>query len=103
MARAELICNVGYKKVTFITGGQQIGRANRWGCVMDAFQVAQQQQQQQRGKKGKAKKIKEKYADQDEEDRQLAMQALASAGGAQSLLNSPPTCSPKLANLLMID
>jgi len=30
-----------------------------------------------RGKKGKLKKMKEKYADQDEEDRQLAMEFLA--------------------------
>lgn len=33
-----------------------------------------------RGKKTKAAKAKAKYADQDEEDRQLAMQLLASAG-----------------------
>mmetsp|Transcript_12913 Transcript_12913/g.36330 ORF Transcript_12913/g.36330 Transcript_12913/m.36330 type:complete len:496 (-) Transcript_12913:42-1529(-) len=36
--------------------------------------------QNQRGKKAKAKKIKAKYGDQDEEDRELAMQLLASAG-----------------------
>lgn len=33
-----------------------------------------------RGKKSKLKKIKEKYADQDEEDRELMMQILGSAG-----------------------
>lgn len=33
-----------------------------------------------RGKKTKAAKAKAKYGDQDEEDRQLAMQLLASAG-----------------------
>lgn len=33
-----------------------------------------------RGKKTKAAKAKAKYADQDEEDRELAMQFLASAG-----------------------
>ncbi|EIE22903.1 hypothetical protein COCSUDRAFT_16391 [Coccomyxa subellipsoidea C-169] len=34
-----------------------------------------------RGKRGKAKKAKEKYAHQDDEDRQLALQFLAPAGG----------------------
>lgn len=34
----------------------------------------------QRGKAAKLKKVKQKYADQDEEDRALAMAALASAG-----------------------
>lgn len=38
-----------------------------------------------RGKKTKAAKAKAKYADQDEEDRELAMQFLASAG-------KPPVC-----------
>ncbi|KAF3941548.1 hypothetical protein ABW19_dt0204690 [Dactylella cylindrospora] len=37
------------------------------------------QQQNVRGKKGKAKKIAEKYADQDEEDRQLALKLLGNA------------------------
>ena len=37
--------------------------------------------QAQRGKAGKLKKAKAKYADQDEDDRELAMAALASAGG----------------------
>jgi hypothetical protein len=36
--------------------------------------------QAQRGKAGKLKKAKAKYADQDEEDRALAMAALASSG-----------------------
>lgn len=36
-----------------------------------------------RGKKGKKKKIAQKYADQDEEDRAAAMQALGSAVGQQ--------------------
>lgn len=40
----------------------------------------QQQQQPKRGQKSKIKKIKEKYADQDEEERQLRMDILASAG-----------------------
>lgn len=37
--------------------------------------------QAQRGKAAKLKKVRQKYADQDEEDRALAMAALASAGG----------------------
>ncbi|KAG0171134.1 hypothetical protein DFQ28_003900 [Apophysomyces sp. BC1034] len=36
-----------------------------------------------RGRKGKAKKIKEKYADQDEEERQLRMELLGSNKGPQ--------------------
>ncbi|KAG2182712.1 hypothetical protein INT44_005692 [Umbelopsis vinacea] len=36
-----------------------------------------------RGKKGKSKKIKEKYADQDEEERELRMELLASNKGPQ--------------------
>lgn len=35
-----------------------------------------------RGKRGKKKKVLTKYAHQDEEDRQLAMQLLASTGEA---------------------
>ncbi len=35
-----------------------------------------------RGKAAKLKKARDKYADQDEEDRRLAMEALASAGGS---------------------
>ena len=38
------------------------------------------QQPLARGKKAKARRAKEKYADQDEEDRELALQVLASAG-----------------------
>ncbi|BBM96816.1 nuclear export mediator factor NEMF [Marchantia polymorpha subsp. ruderalis] len=37
-----------------------------------------------RGRKGKLKKIKEKYAEQDEEERQLRMSLLASAGRKES-------------------
>lgn len=33
-----------------------------------------------RGKRAKARRAKEKYADQDEEDRELALQVLGSAG-----------------------
>lgn len=46
-----------------------------WACAKQSvcFQAV-------RGKKTKAAKAKAKYADQDEEDRQLAMQLLASAG-----------------------
>ena len=33
-----------------------------------------------RGKRSKARRAKDKYADQDEEDRDLAMQLLASSG-----------------------
>ncbi|KAH9509091.1 hypothetical protein Btru_048998 [Bulinus truncatus] len=36
-----------------------------------------------RGQRGKKKKIKEKYADQDEEERRLKMEILASAGSAK--------------------
>ena len=43
-----------------------------------------------RGKKTKAAKAKAKYADQDEEDRELAMQFLGSAGK----LTAPLLCSP---------
>jgi len=46
----------------------------------------QQQQQQpppKRGKKAKLKKIKEKYGEQDEEERQMKMEILASAGPAK--------------------
>ena len=38
-----------------------------------------------RGKKTKAAKAKAKYADQDEEDKQLAMQFLGSAGKLATL------------------
>ncbi|CAO3636146.1 unnamed protein product [Cunninghamella echinulata] len=41
------------------------------------------QQAPTRGRKGKAKKIKEKYADQDEEERQLRMELLGSNKGPQ--------------------
>ncbi|XP_032232497.2 ribosome quality control complex subunit NEMF [Nematostella vectensis] len=52
------------------------------------LQTSQQQQQQQqqqikKGKKAKLKKMKEKYADQDEEERRLRMEILASAGPAK--------------------
>ena len=39
-----------------------------------------------RGKKTKAAKAKAKYADQDEEDRELAMQFLGSAGNLTALV-----------------
>ena len=35
-----------------------------------------------RGKRSKARRAKDKYADQDEEDRDLAMQLLASSGAS---------------------
>ena len=38
-----------------------------------------------RGKKAKSKKAAEKYAGQDEEDRQLAMAILGSAGAQHAL------------------
>lgn len=41
--------------------------------------------QQVRGKRGKSKKIATKYADQDEDDRQLAMSLLHSAGPASNM------------------
>ncbi|KAL0046515.1 hypothetical protein WJX82_002614 [Trebouxia sp. C0006] len=44
----------------------------------------QPQQQAVRGKKTKVAKAKAKYADQDEEDRELAMQFLGAAGGQKS-------------------
>ena len=43
-----------------------------------------------RGKKTKAAKAKAKYADQDEEDRELAMQFLGSAGKLVSCSVSTP-------------
>ncbi|KAJ2009455.1 hypothetical protein GGI04_000427 [Coemansia thaxteri] len=43
-------------------------------------QQNQQQQQQKRGQKSKSKKIKEKYAEQDDEDRELRMALLGAAG-----------------------
>ncbi|KAI8066316.1 fibronectin-binding protein A N-terminus-domain-containing protein [Gongronella butleri] len=46
-------------------------------------QQPQQPQVSQRGRKAKAKKIKDKYADQDEEERQLRMELLGSNKGPQ--------------------
>ncbi|KAJ2499451.1 hypothetical protein GGH96_003516 [Coemansia sp. RSA 1972] len=43
-------------------------------------QPKEKQQQQKRGKKGKMKKIKGKYAEQDDEDRDLRMSLLGAAG-----------------------
>ncbi|KAJ2137165.1 hypothetical protein GGH17_001671, partial [Coemansia sp. RSA 788] len=43
-------------------------------------QPKEKQQQQKRGKKGKMKKMKEKYAEQDDEDRDLRMELLGAAG-----------------------
>lgn len=40
-----------------------------------------------RGKKTKVAKAKAKYADQDEEDRELAMQFLGAAGESQAFVN----------------
>ena len=45
-----------------------------------------------RGKKTKAAKAKTKYGDQDEEDRELAMQFLASAGNALSRTQCCAVC-----------
>ena len=42
-----------------------------------------------RGKKGKAKKAQAKYANQDEEDRQLVLQLLNPAGKPRRKLNRP--------------
>ncbi|KAJ1901928.1 hypothetical protein LPJ66_000384 [Kickxella alabastrina] len=44
----------------------------------------QQQQQQKRGRKGKMRKMKEKYADQDDDERELKI-ALSAAGGKCSV------------------
>ena len=44
----------------------------------------QQAQALSRGKRSKARRAKDKYADQDEEDRELAMQLLASSGVCQA-------------------
>ncbi|KND01393.1 uncharacterized protein SPPG_03204, partial [Spizellomyces punctatus DAOM BR117] len=46
-------------------------------------QPEQEKQQAIRGKKGKLKKLKDKYADQDEEDRQLMLEILGSNKGPQ--------------------
>ncbi|KAL0022374.1 hypothetical protein WJX77_005710 [Trebouxia sp. C0004] len=56
------------------------------GKGQQAQGAAQTQPQQQavRGKKTKFAKAKAKYADQDEEDRELAMQFLGAAGGQKS-------------------
>uniref|UniRef100_H3DIP4 Ribosome quality control complex subunit NEMF n=1 Tax=Tetraodon nigroviridis TaxID=99883 RepID=H3DIP4_TETNG len=48
------------------------------------------QQPLKRGQKNKLKKIKEKYKDQDEEDRELMMQLLASAGPKEPSRKAPP-------------
>ncbi|XP_023241900.1 nuclear export mediator factor NEMF-like [Centruroides sculpturatus] len=45
------------------------------------------QNQQKRGQKSKLKKIKEKYKDQDEEERQLRMEILASSGNKKKQEN----------------
>ncbi|KAJ2850887.1 hypothetical protein IWW36_001513 [Coemansia brasiliensis] len=51
-------------------------------------QQKQKQQPQKRGKKGKMKKMKEKYADQDEEDRNIRM-ALLGATGTKEDIDKP--------------
>lgn len=49
-----------------------------------------------RGKKTKAAKAKAKYADQDEEDRELAMQFLGSAGKLTALMLCSVPTSPAI-------
>lgn len=51
-----------------------------------------------RGKKTKAAKAKAKYADQDEEDKQLAMQFLASAG-KQAALTATTCCGVHVCSI----
>ncbi|ORX67522.1 DUF814-domain-containing protein [Linderina pennispora] len=46
----------------------------------EASQQKQKQQPQKRGKKGKMKKMKEKYAEQDDDDREIRMALLGSTG-----------------------
>eukprot|EP00877_Chromochloris_zofingiensis_P000090 jgi/Chrzof1/10081/Cz04g26120.t1 len=77
--------NAASGKERQIQSNQQRSQAKP--AATSATQQQQQQQQQQqpvRGKKTKAQKAKEKYANQDDEDRQLALSFLASAGTKKS-------------------
>ena len=73
------------------------------GCLPDCCQAAAEAAAAAaaalaRGKRSKAKKAKEKYAHQDEEDRQLALEFLAPAGThlrtarLQQIVSSPFCC-----------
>ncbi|XP_065371069.1 ribosome quality control complex subunit NEMF homolog [Calliphora vicina] len=56
---------------------------------MDDCQSKNSSQAVKRGQKGKLKKIKAKYKDQDEEERQLRMQILKSAGKINEIVTDP--------------
>ncbi|XP_061553294.1 ribosome quality control complex subunit NEMF-like isoform X2 [Phycodurus eques] len=64
------------KKTEVAPAEQEVDRGSKSGCVPS-------QQPLKRGQKNKLKKIKEKYKDQDEEDRELMMQLLGSAGASK--------------------
>ena len=68
---SQLFCCLLARKQT------AVGEQTRLDC---SPQAAPAVQALARGKRAKARKAKEKYADQDEEDRELAMQFLASSG-----------------------
>lgn len=53
-----------------------------------------------RGKKAKSKKAAEKYAGQDEEDRQLAMAILGSAGKQRGNIEQGPFPPRTLSNIV---
>ncbi|TPX67686.1 hypothetical protein SpCBS45565_g03554 [Spizellomyces sp. 'palustris'] len=59
------------------------GRALKSKGSATVEQPEQDKQQPIRGKRGKLKKLKDKYADQDEEDRQLMLEILGSNKGPQ--------------------
>ncbi|KAJ3280006.1 hypothetical protein HK104_000994 [Borealophlyctis nickersoniae] len=66
-------------------------KPNAKGPATEGLQKQQRQEQQEqqqpntnvRGKKGKMKKLKDKYAEQDDEDRELMLELLGSAKGPQ--------------------
>ena len=59
-------------------------------CMKGAWGIGAQEPLS-RGRKAKARRAKEKYADQDEDDRRLALQILGSAGGGH--LVAHPACT----------
>lgn len=69
-----------------------------------AKQAAQQAQyaQQARGKAGKDKKAKQRYADQDAEERALAMQVLQSAGASAQPCSYPCHLPPSRCGTMLL-
>ena len=64
------------------------------GTTVNAMNLQEAAAAAARGKRSKKKKVLTKYAHQDEEDRQLAMQLLASTGQAAIHELSSPTQRP---------